>query len=205
MPSGRHADAKMYFRSVIIWKDFKRVIKIEAHEQAVWAIRFVGEDRLLTGAIRLTFDNDLANAVIHVAASADKKIILHTLDVRKGTTHQLQEYSGHSEPVRGLSLKTDGQGFWSCGNDGSVLIRRLEPLPLLLYSLSMLSQLDEVNLSEIVLRFARLLNVYSFDRPAPNQSLSGHTSFVYSVAALPDGSGAISSGEDGTLRVWSGK
>ena len=25
------------------------VVKIEAHEQAVWAVRFVGEDRILTG------------------------------------------------------------------------------------------------------------------------------------------------------------
>ncbi|CAD6591836.1 MAG: hypothetical protein TREMPRED_000211 [Tremellales sp. Tagirdzhanova-0007] len=90
---------KIYFRSVVIWKDFKTVIKIEVHEQAVWAIRFVGEDRLLT-------------------ASADKKIILHAIDVRSGTTHQLQEYSGHTEPVRGLSLRTDSKGFWSCGNDG---------------------------------------------------------------------------------------
>ena len=44
---------RIYFRSVVIWKDFKTVIKIEVHEQAVWAIRFVGEDRLLTGMISL--------------------------------------------------------------------------------------------------------------------------------------------------------
>lgn len=48
-----------------------------------------------------------------------------------------------------------------------------------------------------------LVNLYSFDQPSPQNTLSGHTSFVYSVTALPDGSGAISSGEDGTLRVWS--
>ena len=36
-------------------------------------------------------------------------------------------------------------------------------------------------------------------------SLSGHTSFVYSVAALPDGSGVVSSGEDVTMRVWKGE
>jgi WD40 repeat protein len=49
-----------------------------------------------------------------------------------------------------------------------------------------------------------LVNLYSFDNTSPIRSLSGHTSFVYSVSALPDGSGAISSGEDGTMRVWSG-
>lgn len=34
-----------------MWKDFKAAVKIEAHEQAVWAVRFVGEDRLLTGEL----------------------------------------------------------------------------------------------------------------------------------------------------------
>jgi WD40 repeat protein len=50
-----------------------------------------------------------------------------------------------------------------------------------------------------------LVNIYAFDKPQPVTSLSGHTSFVYSVSALPDGTGAISAGEDGTLRVWSSK
>ena len=34
-----------------MWRDFKVVLKIEAHPQAVWAVRFVGEDRLLTGEL----------------------------------------------------------------------------------------------------------------------------------------------------------
>lgn len=50
-----------------------------------------------------------------------------------------------------------------------------------------------------------LVNLYSFDSPSPEQSLSGHTSFVYSITALPGVTGAVSSGEDGTLRVWSGE
>jgi WD40 repeat protein len=49
----------------------------------------------------------------------------------------------------------------------------------------------------------RLVNVYSIDKTEPKTSLSGHSSFVYSVVAFPDGSGAISTGEDGTMRVWS--
>ena len=50
-----------------------------------------------------------------------------------------------------------------------------------------------------------LVNVYEYNKSAPKSSLSGHSSFVYSVSAFPDGSGAISSGEDGTLRVWSSR
>jgi phospholipase A-2-activating protein len=36
-------------RTVIIWQDFKKAVRIEGHEQAVWAVRFVGEDKILTG------------------------------------------------------------------------------------------------------------------------------------------------------------
>ena len=50
-----------------------------------------------------------------------------------------------------------------------------------------------------------LVNVYSLDKEEPKASLSGHSSFVYSVVAFPDGQGAISTGEDGTMRVWSSK
>lgn len=39
----------MIGRTVVVWKDFKKVITIENHDQAVWAVKFVGEDRLLTG------------------------------------------------------------------------------------------------------------------------------------------------------------
>lgn len=104
-------------RTVIIWKNFKKVATIEAHEQAVWAVRFIGEDRILTGSWSSP-DPYLANMP---QASADKKIILHSFDISSGRSTILQEYSGHTEPVRGLSLKKGGKGFWSCGNDGLVL------------------------------------------------------------------------------------
>ncbi|WVF71170.1 hypothetical protein IAT40_005968 [Kwoniella sp. CBS 6097] len=99
-------------KTVIIWKDFKKVLTISAHEQAIWSVKFVGEDRILT-------------------ASADKKIILHSLDIASGRSTPLQEYTGHSEPVRGLSLKPDGKGFWSCANDSNVHVYSFDkPAPL---------------------------------------------------------------------------
>lgn len=54
-----------------------------------------------------------------------------------------------------------------------------------------------------MLLISSLVNLYQFDKSEPVRSLSGHTSFIYSIAALPDG--AVSAGEDGTLRVWSGE
>ncbi|WVR06773.1 hypothetical protein IAU60_003808 [Kwoniella sp. DSM 27419] len=99
-------------KTVIVWKDFKKVLTITSHEQAIWAVKFVGEDKLLT-------------------ASADKKIILHSLDIASGRTTPLQEYTGHTEPVRGLSLRPDGTGFWSCANDSNVHIYSFDkPEPL---------------------------------------------------------------------------
>lgn len=36
-------------KTAIIWKDFKKAVVIEGHTQAVWAVRFVGDDRVITG------------------------------------------------------------------------------------------------------------------------------------------------------------
>jgi hypothetical protein len=44
-------DSELTSRTVIIWKDFKKAIKIEGHQQAVWAVKFIGEDRVLTGEL----------------------------------------------------------------------------------------------------------------------------------------------------------
>lgn len=38
-------------KTAIIWKDFRKAVQIEGHSQAVWAIKFVGEDRVLTGEL----------------------------------------------------------------------------------------------------------------------------------------------------------
>lgn len=82
----------------------------------MWSVKFVGEDRVLTGQspdIR-TRTCGKADAV----ASADNKIKLHSIDIQNGKSTVMQKYTGHTQPVRGLSLKPDGKGFWSCANDG---------------------------------------------------------------------------------------
>ena len=98
---------------MIIWKEFQKAIKIEGHKQAVWAVKFIGEDRLLTGR-----STGMTSEESSSVASADKTIVLHQLDLAKGTSKPIRTYTGHTEPVRGLSLQPGGKGFWSCGNDG---------------------------------------------------------------------------------------
>ena len=80
------------------------------HSNAVWSVKFIGEDRLLTG-------ESLSCNGSSTIAGSDNKIILHSIDVNSGKSTVLQEYTGHEQPVRGVSLTKDGQGFWSCSND----------------------------------------------------------------------------------------
>lgn len=83
----------------------------------MWAVKFVGEDRVLTGELHLR-RWDCWNSWLTMVASADNKIKLHSIDVCNGKSTVMQEYTGHTQPVRGLSLKPDARGFWSCANDG---------------------------------------------------------------------------------------
>lgn len=37
--------------TAIVWHNFKKALQITGHQQAIWAVRFVGEDRVLTGEL----------------------------------------------------------------------------------------------------------------------------------------------------------
>lgn len=54
-------------------------------------------------------------------ASADASILLHSI-----SGGLIKKFTGHSQPVRSLSLTVDGQGFWSGGNDGQVNLYSLD-------------------------------------------------------------------------------
>ena len=98
----------------------------------------------------------------------------------------IRTFSGHTGAVRGLKL-IDGIGFASCSNDRYKAFSGLVYLPLLNLPYSTLSEIRIWTIG------GDLVSV-----------LFGHTSFVYSVASLPNGEIA-SVGEDRTLRVWRGK
>lgn len=84
-------------------------------------------------------------------------------------------FGGHTDAVRGLTLLEGGESFASCGNDGNINIYSLQDA-----------------------------STSAGSAPIqPVQTLSGHTSFVYSVETIPGGKGElVSSGEDRSVRIW---
>ncbi|PWZ00297.1 PFU-domain-containing protein [Testicularia cyperi] len=111
-----------------------------------------------------------------LTASADRTIRLWSIS---RPSQPLAVFGGHADAVRGLTLLEGGQSFASCSNDGNIN----------LYSLVDVAATGPSS---------------SASKPIqPTKTLSGHTSFVYSLATLPGGNGElVSAGEDRSVRVW---
>jgi phospholipase A-2-activating protein len=136
----------------------------------------------LTSHLQAVWDVKYVAGDKYLTASADKLIRLYSSD---GAL--LHTYAGHTDCVRSLALTLDGRGFWSAGNDAYVSFRHnFVQFPTL-----------KVNLHSKVI-------LWHFGSTSPVKVYSGHESFVYSVAALSDGSGCVSAGEDSTVRIWQG-
>ncbi|EKM82501.1 hypothetical protein AGABI1DRAFT_34287 [Agaricus bisporus var. burnettii JB137-S8] len=131
-----------------VWINFQLKYDLKGHEQAVWAVKAVDEERFLTGK-----SIDAASS-----ASADKTIKLWLM-------HKVtQTFTGHRDVVRGLA------------HDLILACKFLSPC------------------SEIRVWTLEGDSVYS---------MSGHTSFVYSLSLLPNGD-IVSAGEDRSVRIWEG-
>lgn len=100
-------------RTAIVWRNFKPVLHLKDHEQAVWAVKCVGEDRFLTGMLLSLASLELEYSSKPLTASADKLIRLFNMQGKV-----VQTFRGHTDCVRALSLTTDGRGFFSAANDG---------------------------------------------------------------------------------------
>lgn len=112
-----------------------------------------------------------------LAGSADKTI-------RLWVQHKtMRTFRGHTDAVRGLAL-LPSVGFASCAND------RYE-----CFSVKLKADISDLLYSEVRIWTSEGDVIYT---------LSGHTSFVYSLSILPNGDVA-SSGEDRTIRVWRGE
>jgi phospholipase A-2-activating protein len=110
-----------------------------------------------------------------LTAAADKIVRLYSISkaAKEGEKSKpIATFAGNTDAVRGL-VRLSEKTFASCGNDGNI-------------------------------------NIYPIIDPAsanpqspvqPIQTLSGHTSFVYSLSLLVSGD-LISSGEDRSVRIW---
>ncbi|SPO40677.1 related to DOA1 - involved in ubiquitin-dependent proteolysis [Pseudozyma flocculosa] len=158
-PRGSYIVSGSWDKTAKVWREFQCVATLKGHQQAVWAVVAVDEDRILT-------------------ASADKTIRLWSIAT---PDRPLATFTGHSDAVRGLVLLDGGASFASCGNDGTIN----------LYSLASLQPGSSSGGGS------------GGSSIPPLQTLSGHTSFVYSLATVPGGRGElISSGEDRSARIW---
>ncbi|CAD6896898.1 unnamed protein product [Tilletia controversa] len=81
-----------------VWKDWACVAVLKGHENAVWAVLLIDDDRVLT-------------------AGADRTIRLWSIS---NHAKPIATFSGHTDAVRGLTLLSGGQSFASCGNDGTI-------------------------------------------------------------------------------------
>ena len=83
-------------QSAIVWNSqHEKIVTLKGHNNLVWAVAFLGEDKVLTG-------------------SADRTIKAWTL-----TGELVQTFVGHTDVVRALSVIND-VFFMSCSNDGTL-------------------------------------------------------------------------------------
>jgi len=100
-----------YCRTAKVWKNFSLAYDLKGHEQSVWAVVAIDEERFLTGICPNTLYSLTSGLTkLRLAGSADKTI-------KFWQQHKvIQTYRGHRDAVRGLTLMPD-IGFASCSND----------------------------------------------------------------------------------------
>lgn len=151
------------------------VYDLKGHQQSVWAVLAIDEQQFLTGMLASNFCR-CGSLISCNTGSADKTIKLWQ-------QHKvLRTFSGHQDAVRGLALVPD-IGFASCSNDRYVFW----------YSIPLW----------IIYNQRSEIRVWTLGGDLI-YTLSGHTSFVYSLSVLPNGD-VVSGGEDRSVRVWKGE
>ncbi|PWN38063.1 PFU-domain-containing protein, partial [Meira miltonrushii] len=115
------------------------------------------------------------NEDLVLTAAADKIVRLYSISkaAKEGEKSKpIATFAGNTDAVRGL-VRLNERTFASCGNDGNINIYPI---------------IDAASAN-------------SQAPVQPIQTLSGHTSFVYSLSLLESGD-LISSGEDRSVRIW---
>lgn len=142
----------------------------------MWAVEVYEEDKIITGescsATAYTLSPPLTLTRTLLLLTASADKLIRLWSISK-PEKPLLAWNQHTDAVRGLSMfrARRSESFASCSNDGNIY------------------------------KFSLSVAETAGTGTRPIRTLSGHTSFVYSVAWLPNGILA-SAGEDRTLRVW---
>jgi WD40 repeat protein len=137
----------------------------------------------LLGRFAASDGTEIARLLIDTREGAERPTLLPLrATLSPPGTALIRPFSGHSGPVVALAVLPERGQALSAGDDGTV-------------------RLWDLGSGEERQRFAGHRSVV-FSYPVGRERVTGRTSLVWSVAALPERGQALSAGADGTVRLW---
>ena len=118
----------------------------------------------------------------------------------------LHTLSGHQNPIYALANTADGKGFYSAGNDKGVVEWSLETMAFVKVLVSVQSSVYALHRYGGLLFIAQrsgLILVYDLAGSALVATLTHHKKAVFDIKPIASKQEFISTGEDGTVAVWS--
>jgi len=118
----------------------------------------------------------------------------------------LHTLSGHQNPVYALATTADGRGFYSAGNDKGVVEWSLETMSFVKVLVSVQSSVYALHqYGELLFIAQRSGQILVFDLSAAQliATLNFHKKAVFDLKTIDYKQELLSTGEDGTVAVWS--
>ena len=118
----------------------------------------------------------------------------------------LHTLSGHQNPIYALANTAEGTGFYSAGNDKGVVEWSLATMAFVKVLVPLQSSAYALHRYEDLLFIAQrsgLILVYDIKASALLVTLNHHKKAVFDIKTIPSKEEFISTGEDGTVAVWS--
>lgn len=118
----------------------------------------------------------------------------------------LHTLSGHQNPIYTLANTVGGNGFYSAGNDKGVVEWSLDTMTFVKVLVPVQSSVYALHRYEDLLFIAQrsgLILVYDTGASSLLSTLTHHKKAVFDIKTIPSKDELISTGEDGTVAVWS--
>lgn len=118
----------------------------------------------------------------------------------------LHTLSGHQNPIYALANTTGGNGFYSAGNDKGVVEWSLDTMTFVKVLVPVQSSVYALHRYEDLLFIAQrsgLILVFDTLTSTLASTLTFHKKAVFDIKTIPSKQELISTGEDGTVAVWS--